>query len=185
MPLIIEIFAIVFAILYLVLAAFENNWCWLFAGLSTVLYVFICYDAQLYLETILQFFYLFMAVYGFLQWRKKENNSAVIHRISFQFHLKLIAVAEIGSLLAGYYFSNYTVAALPWMDAHITVYSIVATYMVTKKMIENWLWWFVIDALAVYLYFAKDLKLTALLYFAYVVMVVFGYFKWKKEIQKL
>lgn len=185
MPLIIEIIAIVFAILYLVMAAFENIWCWLFAGLNAILYVFICYQTQLYLETGLQIFYLFMAIYGFFQWRNKKSNSTDIHSISFHFHLKLIVVAEIGSLLAGYFFSNYTVAALPWMDAHIAVYSIVATYMVTKKIMQNWLWWFVIDALAVYLYFAKDLKLTALLYFTYVVMVVFGYFKWKKEIQKL
>lgn len=182
MPLIIEITAVVFAITYLILAAFENIWCWLFAALSTFLYIFICFYSQLYLETVLQCFYLIMAGYGWLQWKKNINNTAVIHKISFKFHIQLIVLAELGSLLAGYFFSNYTKTALPWIDAHIATYSIIATYMVTKKIIENWLWWFVIDALAVYLYFVKDLKVTAMLYFIYVVMVVFGYLKWKKEI---
>lgn len=184
MPIIIEIIAVIFAILYLVFAALENNWCWLFAAISTVLYIYICYDAQLFLESILQFFYLFMALYGWQQWKKSKDNATKINSISIQLHLKLIVVAELTALLAGYFFSKYTSAALPWLDAHITAYSIVATYMVTKKIIENWLWWFVIDALAVYLYFAKNLNLTAFLYFAYVIMVVFGYYKWKKEIQK-
>lgn len=181
---IIEIIAVFFAILYIVFTALESNWCWLFAALSTILYIFICYDAQLFLETVLQFFYLFMALYGWLQWKKSNATVTRIHGISFQLHVKLIVIAELTALLAGYFFSKYTSAALPWMDAHITAYSIVATYMVTKKIIENWLWWFVIDALAVYLYFTKNLNLTALLYLVYVIMVVFGYYKWKKEIQK-
>lgn len=184
MLLVLEISAIFFAILYLVFVAFESNWCWIFAAISTIIYVFICYNTKLYLETVLQFFYLFMAFYGWIQWKNKSNTPTVIYSIKFKLHFKLVLLAEIVSLLAGYFFSKYTSAALPWVDAHITMYSIVATYMVTKKMIQNWQWWFVIDSFAAYLYFAKDLKLTALLYVAYVIMSVFGYYKWKKEIQK-
>lgn len=184
MLLVLEISAIFFAILYLIFVAFESNWCWIFAAISTFIYVFICYKSKLYLETILQFFYLIMAFYGWYQWNNKKNTSNIIYSVKLKLHIILILLAELFSLIAGFIFSEYTDAALPWVDAHITMFSIVATYMVTKKMIENWFWWIVIDCFATYLYFSKNLKLTALLYIAYVIMSIFGYYKWKKEIQK-
>ena len=70
---------------------------------------------------------------------------------------------------------------MPYVDAFTTWYAVVTTYMVTKKILENWGYWFVIDSVSVYLYYSRGLYLTALLFIAYLVIIVFGYLKWKKE----
>ena len=82
---------------------------------------------------------------------------------------------------SGYLLSENTEAALPYVDAFTTWYAVVTTYMVTKKILENWVYWFVIDSVSVYLYYSRGLYLTALLFIAYLVIIVFGYLKWKKE----
>ena len=69
----IEIIAVVLALVYLVLAAYQNSWCWLAAAISSVLYIKICFDAQLFIETGLQLFYLIMAIVGYFQWQKKAS----------------------------------------------------------------------------------------------------------------
>ena len=82
---------------------------------------------------------------------------------------------------SGYLLSENTTAALPYVDAFTTWYAVVTTYMVTKKILENWGYWFVIDSVSVYLYYSRGLYLTALLFVAYLIIIVFGYLKWKKE----
>jgi nicotinamide mononucleotide transporter len=81
--------------------------------------------------------------------------------------------------MMAYYFDRYTTAALPWLDAPITVFSIWATWLVIKKKLENWLFWVLIDALAIYLYYKRNLHLTALLYAMYTILAVVGYYKWR------
>ena len=78
---------------------------------------------------------------------------------------------------------TYTDAALPLADAFVTAFSLTTTYMMTKKYIENWMWWIVIDGLSIYIFISRDLPLTALLYFIYVIIVVVAYFKWRGELQ--
>lgn len=172
------------ALAYLILAAAESNWCWPAALISVILYIYICYINQLYLETILQFFYLGMAVYGWYQWKpKKGEKETAILQLPTKLQLILIASGTLISLLLGWYFKHYTNAALPYLDAFITVFSMITTWMVTRKYIENWIWWIVVDSAAAYLYFAKQLYITAGLFILYVVIVIIGYFKWKKLLQ--
>ena len=70
---------------------------------------------------------------------------------------------------------------MPIVDSFTTVFAIIATYMVTKKVLENWLYWIIIDTVSVYLYFSKDLHLTSLLFITYTIIAVFGYFIWIKQ----
>ena len=69
---------------------------------------------------------------------------------------------------------------MPYLDSFTTWGAVLTTYMVAKKVLENWIYWFVIDAIAIYLYIDRELYLTALLMAIYVVMVVFGYTAWLK-----
>ncbi|MDE2806922.1 MAG: nicotinamide riboside transporter PnuC [Gemmatimonadota bacterium] len=178
-----EVPAVVLAILYLVLAARENIWCWGAAFVSTAIYIYVFFDVNLFLESALQIYYLAMAVYGWYQWRQPTEQSATlpISTWSLKKHVVVIAVTGAIVVTSGYLLSKNTEAALPYVDAFTTWYAVVTTYMVTKKILENWVYWFVIDSVSVYLYYSRGLYLTALLFIAYLVIIVFGYLKWKKE----
>lgn len=180
---IIEAMAVFFGILYIMLAAKENIWCWAAAIISVLLYIYICIKAQLYAETGLQIFYLVMAVYGYYQWKSGGNEKKDALPISawpIKNHVTIIISGVLIVIGLGYFLQNYTQAQLPYLDSFTTVFSMITTYMVTRKKIENWLYWLIIDGAAVYLYIQRDLFLTALLFFGYTIIVIFGYFQWLK-----
>ena len=177
---IIEIIAVFFAVLYVILAAKESLWCWLAAAISVILYIYICYTAQLYPETGLQIFYLAMALYGFIQWKKPKKEIAIISWPK-QKHFLIITINIIISFCLGYYFENYTESKLPYLDSATTIFSLSATYMVTKKILENWIYWIAIDLASIYLYYSRDLSLSAGLFAFYVVLSTIGFIQWKKK----
>ena len=142
---IIETIAVVLSVLYVILATKQNIWCWAAAGISVVLYIYICFSAQLYPETGLQIFYLLMTFYGYFQWNK-NNGELEIAQWTMGKHLLLILIGAIVAFLMGFYFATYTSAKMPIIDSFTTVFSIIATYMTAKKILSNWLYWIVIDA---------------------------------------
>ena len=178
----IESVAVFFSILYVILAAKENIWCWGAGAISVSLYIYICFFSQLYPETGLQVFYLCMAFYGYYHWNKKEQSLQIIEW-SISKHLFILVIGAILTFLMGFYFATYTNAKMPIVDSFTTVFSLFATYMVAKKILGNWLYWIVIDAVSVYLYFSRDLHLTSLLFIAYTIIAIFGYFSWIKKIK--
>jgi nicotinamide mononucleotide transporter len=179
---IIECVAVFFSILYIILAAKENIWCWGAGVISASLYIYICLFAQLYSQTGLQIFYLFIAFYGYYHWNKKEQSLQIIEW-SIGKHLFILAIGSILTFLMGFYFTTYTNAKIPIADSFTTVFSIFATYMVAKKILGNWLYWIVIDTVAAYLYFSAELHLTSLLFVSYAIIAIFGYFSWMKKIK--
>jgi nicotinamide mononucleotide transporter len=178
----VECVAVFFSILYVILAAKESIWCWGAGAISVSLYIYICFFAKLYPETGLQVFYLFMAFYGYYHWDKKEQ-SLQISEWSIGKYLFILVIGAILTFLMGFYFATYTNAKMPIVDSFTTVFSLFATYMVAKKILGNWLYWIVIDAVSVYLYFSRDLHLTSLLFIAYTIIAIFGYFSWIKKMK--
>tara|TARA_B100001758_G_scaffold247507_1_gene265605 strand:+ start:3622 stop:4218 length:597 start_codon:yes stop_codon:yes gene_type:complete len=174
---IIESVAVIFSISYVILVAKENIWCWAAAGVSVILYIYICFNAKLYAETGLQIFYLFMAFYGYYNWNK-NNRRLQIKEWSIRKHLFLILLGAILSFLMGFYFATYTNSKMPIVDSFTTVFSIIATYMTVKKILENWLYWIVIDTVSVYLYATRELHLTSILFMIYTIIALTGYFSW-------
>ena len=181
---IIEVLAVIFSLTYVILAAKESIWCWTAAAISVILYIYICYTAQLYPETGLQVFYLLMAFYGYYQWNKNDSNLPIQQWTTTK-HLLIVLIGALLTFLMGFYFTIYTNAAMPLVDSFTTVFSIFATYMVTKKVLGNWLYWIVIDAASIYLYYSRDLHLTSLLFIAYTIIAIFGYFSWLKRKNEL
>ena len=178
----IECVAVFFSILYIILAAKENIWCWVAGAISASLYIYICIFAQLYSQTGLQIFYLFMAFYGYYHWNKKDQSLQIIEW-SISKHLFILVIGAILTFLMGFYFTIYTNAKMPIIDSFNAIFSICATYMITKKILGNWLYWIVIDAVAAYLYFNMGLHLTSLLFISYAIIAIFGYFSWMKKIK--
>ena len=171
----------ILAIAYLVLAIRQNIWCWAAAALSTVMYLFIIYQAKLYMESVLQLFYLGMAAYGWHQWRLGGEDHGELKVSTWPLRLHAFAIASVMLLvfISGELLTRYSEAALPFLDSFTTWGAIVATFMVARKILENWLYWFVIDSVSIWLYLERELYLTAALFAAYLVMIVIGYRSWR------
>jgi nicotinamide mononucleotide transporter len=177
----------IFALAYVVLAAIENVWCWLFGILASALSVYLCYVGNLFLESGLQIFYVFIGIYGWYEWLygNKASESTVLSIVSWNFYKNgyLVLLGCILWIPFGYSAHRYSTQVLPYLDAFITAFSLVATWMTAKKILQNWIFWTIIDASAIVLYASREFYLIALLYFIYTLLAVIGYFQWKKRIQ--
>lgn len=179
----LEWIAVVTGVLYVILAAKKKMACWTFAIISSGIYVYLCATSNLLIESFLQVFYVLMAIAGWYFWNKSKDQEELVKVWRLDFHLLNVTVSTVILLAVGYYFDTYTDQDYPYLDAFTTVYSIAATFMVTQRVLENWLYWIVIDMAAVFLYAAKDFYLTALLYFIFTILAVFGYLEWRKKYQ--
>ena len=181
-----EVAAVVLAIAYLLLAIRQNIWCWAAAALSTLMYLFIMYQARLYMESALQLFYLGMAAYGWQQWRHGGDGGARLEVTTWpvRYHLAAISAVFLLVIISGELLTRYSEAALPFLDSFTTWGAVVATFMVARKILENWIYWFVIDAVSIGLYFSRDLYFTAALFAGYLVMIVIGYRSWRASMSR-
>ena len=179
----LEIVAVVAAILYLLLAIRENIWCWLFAGISTAIYVYLFVLARLYMESALNVFYFVMAVYGFSVWYRGRtpDHELAVSVWPIATHGIAIGAILLASLASGYLLDTYTNAAYPYIDSLTTWSAIWATFLVARKVLENWWYWLVIDVASILIYWSRDLQLTALLFVVYVIMIPFGLISWTKS----
>lgn len=175
-----ELVAVILALAYLILAMKERIECWYAAFVSTVIYTFLFWDVNLLMESALQIYYLAMAVYGWWQWRQHSDKEEDLHIHTWPLkqHLLVLASLILLVLLSGYLLSENTNAALPYLDSFTTWGAVVTTYMVTRKVLENWLYWIVIDGAGIYLYWDRELYLTAGLFVLYVILVVIGFMQW-------
>ena len=181
----LELTAVVFAIAYLVLAVRENILCWFAASVSTFIFLYIFWDVNLYMESGLQVYYLAMAVFGWYQWRRANDGSTSLQVSMWRMQQHLIALALIALLtfISGYLLNSGTDAQLPYLDSFTTWGSVVTTYMVTRKILENWIYWLVIDSISIYLYIDRELYFTAMLFVVYIAITFFGWFSWSKKYQ--
>lgn len=179
-----ELIAVVLAVAYLLLAMKESLWCWYAAFISTLIFTVLFWDASLLMESGLQVYYLGMAVYGWYAWKygAKDHEGVQIHTWSLGKHSLAIAGTLIAAACSGYLLEQNTSAAWPYVDSFTTWGSILTTYMVTRKVLENWLYWLVIDGISIFLYWDRGLHLTALLFVAYLVICTFGFFNWQKQL---
>jgi nicotinamide mononucleotide transporter len=170
------------AIAYLLLAMKQNKLCWFAWIASSILYLYVMYQAGLYMESLLQVFYLCMGFYGLSQWSKTINNNqnTYVDLWSIGNHIFAISLVIVLSFLSGTLLSNFSNAALPFIDAFTTWGAILASYMVAKKILENWIYWFVIDFISVFIFASRGLYFTSALFVTYLVIIYFGYKSWSK-----
>jgi nicotinamide mononucleotide transporter len=179
----VEGVAVALAVAYLVLAIRQNILCWPAALVSVLLSLVLFYDARLYMESALQIFYAAMALYGWRQWRRGGERGQGVAIGVWPLGKHLLTIAAIVGLSGGlgWALSHTTDAAFPYADSFTSVAAIVTTYMVAKKVLENWIYWFVIDAVSVYLYSARELFLYAALFALYLVLIVIGFRRWLRD----
>lgn len=179
--LLLEVFAVIFGVVYVILVAKSKISCWIFGIIGSLIsiYLFIVY-AKLYAESILYLFYVIAGIYGWIKW-KKHACPEEVYKQQFSTHVKYIGVGTVLSVLL-YYIINYLFeeAEKPLIDSFTTIFSFIATYITAKKWIENWIYWIVIDAVTTYLYFSRGLEIYSLLMLSYTFIAVYGYMQWKK-----
>ena len=180
-----EIVAALLAITYLLLAMRQDARCWIAWIISSLMYLFVMYSAGLYMEAGLQIFYLLMGFYGLYQWQYKplNNESLKIKVWPKTTHMMCLTILFLLVTASGYILSSNTDAVSPYIDAFTTWGAIIASYMLAKKILENWIYWFVVDFVSVFLFVSRELYPTALLFCLYLVLVIFGYRSWKNEWQ--
>lgn len=178
-----ETLAVLLGIAYLLLAMMEKISCWYAAFFSTLIFLFLFRDVNLLMESALQVYYLGMAVYGWWQWRhgNREDGSLAISRWPWRAHLAALAGVLVLTAISGSLLARHTEASWPFLDSFTTWGAVLTTWMVARKILENWLYWIVIDSLSIFLYVERGLYLTAGLFAVYVVIVIFGFATWMRH----
>src|SRR6202041_4145196 len=171
----IELIAAALAVAYLLLAIGQRLSCWLAAFLSSVLYVWVLFSARLYMESVLNAFYAAMAIYGFWQWQHGKGGAALeVTRWPIARHASALLGVVALSVVSSFFLRRFTPAAWPFVDSMVAWSSVFATFLVARKVYENWHWGLVIDSVSLCLYFTRRLYLTMLLFALYLILIAIG-----------
>lgn len=178
-----EVIAVVTAILYLGFAIREKIICWFFAVISTAIYIWLFIEAKLYMESVLNAFYLAMAGYGWYLWRsgRSDGHEKPVVVWPMKTHLLAIIALVVLSVANGFMLSAYSDAAFPYIDSLTTWFAIWGTFLVARKVLENWWYWLVIDIASIFIYWSRDLQLTSMLFVLYVIMIPIGLISWTRS----
>ena len=180
----VEMVAALLAVAYLLLAIRQRIGCWAAAFVSSCLYVWVMFGARLYMESVLNAFYAAMAVYGYRQWTRGGDGRPleVSHWSLSRNCLGLLAVTGM-SIVSSFFLRRFTPAAWPFVDSMAAWGSVFATFLVARKVYENWYWWLVIDSLSMWLYYTRGLYVTMLLFGVYLVLIIAGMREWRRTLQ--
>lgn len=180
----VEALAAAFGVVSVFLSVRENVWSWPTAIVNVTLYVIVFWQTRLYADMALQVVYIVISAYGWHEWlhggagktplpvtRGTPRLAALLAPIG------VLSVVALGTLLG-----RYTNAALPWLDSTTTTTSLIAEWMMAKKILENWIVWVAVDVVYIGMFLYKSLVLTALLYACFLALSAMGYVRWKRSI---
>lgn len=181
----LELLAAVVGAISVWLSVRQNIWSWPTAIVNVVLYALVFYDAKLYADMGLQVIYAILSVYGWYEWLYGGAGHTELHvtRTTPRLWGLLGTIAVVGSFVLGTVLRHETDAALPYMDASLSSTSLVAQWMMTRKLLENWLVWIAVDVLYVGMFIFKGLYLTAGLYAVFLALAVRGWIDWRRSMR--
>lgn len=180
---ILELTGFLLGVAYLLLAIRESIWCWLCAFISSSIFAFLFAGSLIYMDSALQVFYALMAVYGWWVWRggRRDSGGIAVTRWPLAWHAAAIAGVLAASAVSGYLLDTKTQAMYPYIDSATTFASLWTTFLVARKVLENWWYWLVIDSVSIAIYLERDLEFAALLFAVYVVLIPFGLVAWTRS----
>lgn len=182
----IELSGAVLGFLYIILSIRQHILTWPTGLLTSALYIYVFLVSKFYADMALQAYYVGISLYGWYHWLKgnknKQDNKLRVSQINKKTGLILIPISLLLYILIFLILKNYTDSPVPHGDAITTALSIVATWMLARKILEHWLIWIFVDAFSMGLYIYKSLWPTSILFFIYTIMAFYGYIQWKKEI---
>jgi nicotinamide mononucleotide transporter len=180
--------AVALALGYLLLAVRQNAWCWACAIASSGVYLVLFARGGLQMQAALQVFYIGMAIYGWRAWRGglvASGDALPVTRWSMARHAIGIGLVLAVSLSNGWIITRSQDGLVPYVDALVAWASVLATWLVARKVLENWLYWIAIDAVAAVLYWSQGFYATAGLFIVYVVIAARGYLAWRADLARI
>jgi nicotinamide mononucleotide transporter len=180
--------AVALALGYLLLAVRQNAWCWACAIASAGIYLVLFARGGLQMQAVLQLFYIGMAVYGWRAWRGglvASGDALPVTRWGVARHAIGVGLVLAVGLLNGWIIARSQGGLVPYVDAAVAWASVLATWLVARKVLENWLYWIVIDAVAAVLYWTQGFHATAVLFIVYVVIAARGYLAWRADLAQV
>lgn len=181
-----EIAAVLVSVLGVTLTIRRNMWCWIVNFIAVVMYAYLFYVVKLYGETLLQCVFMAMNIYGFYHWSKAKQHDHEIRleHLSSKLAWGQIILTMIAGLILGLSLQQFTDAAVPILDGQLAMFSLLATYWTSRKHIQTWMLWVVVDIVYVGMFAYKGLLPTAGLYAAFVLLAAFGWWQWLQVKQK-
>jgi nicotinamide mononucleotide transporter len=161
----------------------QNIWNWPIALVNVSLYFVVFRDQKLYADMGLQVIYFVLSLYGWYEWLYggKNKTELKVSRGNPRMALTLTAIGVVGVAVLGTVFARYTDAALPYVDSATATTSLIAQWMITRKVLENWLVWIAVNVVYIGMFIFKHLYLTAGLYAVFFVLAVMGYLQWRRS----
>lgn len=180
----LEIVAVLINVLGVWLTTQRIRWCWPVSVVAVLLYAWIFFDAKLYSDTLLQIIFAFLQGYGWWRWSQGGLDHGKVHVARLPLRDAVLGgiAGVIGTVLLGGLMSSFTDAAVPWLDACLTAFSLVASVWAARKYVASWALWIALDVVYVGMYLSKDLQLTAGLYAGFVLLAFYGYRSWKRDL---
>jgi nicotinamide mononucleotide transporter len=184
----IEILGAILGIVYVFFSIRQNILTWPVGLLTSILYVWVFFDSKLYADMGLQMYYVIISVYGWYEWLYGNPDSTKptlkVSRLSLNLGLLLALISLLLFVFIWFILSSFTDSQVPVADALATALSIVATWMLARKILEHWLLWVFVDAFSIGLFVFKGLLPTVALFAVYTTMAVVGFIEWRKEISQ-
>ena len=182
----IEVFGAITGLIYIYFSIKENILLWPIGIISSAIYIYVFFVSKFYADMSLQFYYLFISIYGWFLWTKGKtkdtNENIFIRKVPSKIYIYLSIITIFLFIGIGLFLDKATDSPLPYWDSLTTSLSIIATWMLAKKYIDQWIIWIIVDLISTILYIYKELYPTAILFTVFTIMAFVGYNQWKKSI---
>jgi len=182
----VEILGVIFSILYLFFSIRQNILLWPLGIASALLYMLVFYQSKFYADMGLNGYYVLISIYGWFLWKRgegKDGSGLPVSRLGKRNAWGLLLITSAVFVGIGQVLARFTDSPVPYWDAFTTAVSFTATWMLARKILENWILWIVVDLVSMGLYLYRGLFPTLLLFGIYTTMAVIGYFKWLRTYQ--
>lgn len=181
----VELMAVAFGLVSVYLAAREHIVSWPTAIVNVAIFFVLFWRAKLYADAVLQLVYLALSVYGWYEWRfgGAQHSRLQVSRATRAHWLVLVPLFLVGGLGLGALLARYTDSPVPYFDALLTTASLVAQWMMTRKLLENWIIWIAADLVYVPLFIQRGLPLTALQYGVFLLLAALGWHGWRQSLR--
>lgn len=185
LKLLLQIVGTLLGLLYLWLEYKANIWVWIVGAIMPMVHGMLYLSSGIYADAAMQLYYVVAGIYGLFVWLRGEKRSEKrvdIQHTPKQWILPLVLVYALLHVALYFLLTEFTDSRVPFFDSMSTALSVVAMWMLSRKLVEQWLVWLVVDMISVGLYLYKGIPITALLYTLYCALAVAGYMRWRKQV---
>ncbi len=179
----IEVIATLTGLIYLIYSVKGKILCWFFGIISSLCFIYVFSQSKIYANMGLYVYYVFISIYGWIHWSKSNSNGKELQVsiIDTKYGVILLSISAILFVLITLGLKKYTDSDIVFWDAFTTSLSIVATWMLARKILYHWLVWVVIDSVYIGMYIYKGLYATIVLFVVYTIFAIIGYIEWHQK----